>query len=80
MTLIRIICTWVGVTIENRGEYHSSFQALELVAGGAVQWQKVVDERMEPLLTLEQARRIIRDVIVGLEYCKFAFCRLISPH
>jgi len=39
---------------------------MEYCAGGPIQW---ATESKEPILCLEQIRRIMRDVIVGLEYC-----------
>ncbi|KAJ7587200.1 other/CAMKK/ELM protein kinase [Mycena floridula] len=41
---------------------------LEYLRGGAVQWQ---DQNKQPVLTVEQARRIFRDVVVGLEYLHY---------
>jgi hypothetical protein len=38
---------------------------MEYVAGGPIQWQT---EWKEPLLTLPQTRRIMRDALLGLEY------------
>lgn len=38
---------------------------LEYLAGGEVQWKR--DE--EPILSIRQTQRIMRDVILGLEYC-----------
>lgn len=42
-----------------------STSVMEHLSGGQVQW---ADENDKPLLFLDQTRRIIRDVIVGLEY------------
>jgi hypothetical protein len=38
---------------------------MEYCSGGPVQW---ATENGEPTLRLEQTRRIMRDVVVGLEY------------
>lgn len=39
---------------------------MEYLPGGQVQW---ADAQHKPLLSLQEIRRIIRDVILGLEYC-----------
>ncbi|KAJ3570267.1 hypothetical protein NP233_g4516 [Leucocoprinus birnbaumii] len=41
------------------------FMVMEYCPGGPVQW---ATEAREPILRLEQIRRIMRDVVVGLEY------------
>ncbi|KXN85362.1 hypothetical protein AN958_11462 [Leucoagaricus sp. SymC.cos] len=41
------------------------FMIMEYCSGGPVQW---ATESREPILRLEQIRRIMRDVVVGLEY------------
>ena len=38
---------------------------MEYIAGGIVEWS---DTDHSPLLTLAQTRRVMRDVILGLEY------------
>jgi [calcium/calmodulin-dependent protein kinase] kinase len=40
---------------------------LEFMAGGQVVWQ---DENRRPTMTVDEARRTFRDVLLGLEYCK----------
>lgn len=39
---------------------------MEYLAGGEIKWRTPADE---PVLRVDQTRRIIRDVILGLEYC-----------
>lgn len=39
---------------------------LEFMAGGQVVWQ---DDNKQPTLTIDEARRTFRDVVLGLEYC-----------
>ncbi|KAF9451944.1 hypothetical protein P691DRAFT_756827 [Macrolepiota fuliginosa MF-IS2] len=41
------------------------YMVMEYCSGGPVQW---ANDSKEPILRLEQTRRIMRDVIVGLEY------------
>jgi hypothetical protein len=43
----------------------SFFTAMEYLAGGPIQWS---NEQHRPVLSTQQTRRIIRDVILGLEY------------
>lgn len=38
---------------------------MEYLAGGEVKWR---DDRNQPILSVEQTRRIIRDAVLGLEY------------
>jgi serine/threonine protein kinase len=40
---------------------------MEYMGGGEVKWR---DGRDKPILTVDQTRRIIRDVVLGLEYRK----------
>ena len=42
---------------------------MEYLAGGSIQWQS---EWKEPLLSLPQTRRIMKDAILGLEYRKLS--------
>lgn len=42
---------------------------MEYLGGGEVKWR---NEHEEPILTLAQTRRIIRDAVLGLEYRTFA--------
>ncbi|KAM0788369.1 hypothetical protein ACM66B_001509 [Microbotryomycetes sp. NB124-2] len=44
------------------------FMVLEFMAGGQVVWQ---DDYKRPTLTVEQARRTFRDVVLGLEYLHY---------
>ncbi|KAF9465010.1 kinase-like domain-containing protein [Collybia nuda] len=41
------------------------FLAMEFLAGGPIQWSNT---QHQPVLSIQQTRRIIRDVILGLEY------------
>lgn len=41
---------------------------MEYLGGGEVKWRNEADQ---PILTLEQSRRIFRDAILGLEYRMF---------
>lgn len=41
---------------------------LEFMAGGQVVWQ---DDNRQPTMTVDEARRTFRDVVLGLEYCAF---------
>lgn len=43
---------------------------MEYLAGGPIQWS---DTYHQPILSIQQTRRIIRDVILGLEYRKPPF-------
>lgn len=38
---------------------------MEYLAGGEVKWR---NDNEEPILTVEQTRRIIRDAVLGLQY------------
>jgi len=40
---------------------------MEYLGGGEIKWRTDHDE---PTLTLAQTRRIMRDAILGLEYCE----------
>ncbi|KIY53965.1 kinase-like protein [Fistulina hepatica ATCC 64428] len=44
------------------------YLAMELVSGGPIPWRTASDE---PVLTIDQTRRIIRDVILGLDYLHY---------
>lgn len=39
---------------------------MEYLGGGEIRWR---DEHQQPILQVDQCRRICRDVILGLEYC-----------
>lgn len=39
---------------------------MEYLGGGEIKWR---DEHHQPILKVDQCRRICRDVILGLEYC-----------
>ncbi|KAI0034763.1 kinase-like domain-containing protein, partial [Vararia minispora EC-137] len=45
--------------------YKKVYMIMEYLAGGEVKWR---DENKNPILTVDQIRRICRDVILGLEY------------
>jgi hypothetical protein len=42
---------------------------MEYLGGGEIKWRNDHDL---PTLTLKQTRRIIRDAVLGLEYCKWS--------
>ncbi|GJN87354.1 hypothetical protein Rhopal_000303-T1 [Rhodotorula paludigena] len=44
------------------------FMVLEFMAGGQVVWQ---DDNKQPTMTVDEARRTFRDVVLGLEYLHF---------
>ncbi|KAI5481604.1 hypothetical protein MNV49_002830 [Pseudohyphozyma bogoriensis] len=44
------------------------FMVLEFMAGGQVVWQ---DEHKQPTMSVEEARRTFRDVVLGLEYLHY---------
>ncbi|PWN37642.1 kinase-like protein, partial [Meira miltonrushii] len=44
------------------------FMVLEYMEGGEVQWK---DERGFPTLTVDEARRTLRDIVLGLEYLHY---------
>lgn len=44
------------------------FVVLEYMEGGDVRWK---DSEDRPVLLLDEARSIFRDVVLGLEYCKY---------
>jgi serine/threonine protein kinase len=44
---------------------HGSAIVLEYMEGGEVKWKDTVDK---PILPLQDARSIFRDVVLGLEY------------
>lgn len=43
----------------------SIYMIMEFLEGGEISWKNLVDE---PILSVDQSRRIIRDAILGLEY------------
>ncbi|KAF8895971.1 kinase-like domain-containing protein [Infundibulicybe gibba] len=44
---------------------HKIYMIMEYLGGGEVKWR---NEQHQPILTVEQTRRIMRDAILGLEY------------
>ena len=44
----------------------TTLAVLEFMAGGQVVWQ---DDNKQPTMTVDEARRTFRDVVLGLEYC-----------
>lgn len=44
---------------------------MEYLGGGEIKWRT---NDGEPVLRVDQTRRICRDVILGLEYCAFYLC------
>lgn len=49
---------------------------MEFMGGGEIKWQD--SSRQIPVLTVDQVRRICRDVVLGLEYCMllpFLICK-----
>ena len=49
---------------------------MEFLAGGEIRW---TDLQQRPTLSLQETRRIVRDVILGLEYCRQCLvCRVTS--
>ncbi|KAL0956499.1 hypothetical protein HGRIS_002643 [Hohenbuehelia grisea] len=49
--------------------YKKSLLVMEFLDGGSVQWRDPAEEK--PLLLVEQTRRIMRDVVLGLEFLHF---------
>lgn len=49
------------------------FTVLEYMPGGEVKWTTPNSKR--PTQTVESTRRIFRDVVLGLDYCSYIFCR-----
>ncbi|KDQ52643.1 hypothetical protein JAAARDRAFT_138321 [Jaapia argillacea MUCL 33604] len=49
-------------------QYGRIFMVMEYLGGGEVKWRNMDNE---PILTVDQTRRIIRDVILGLEYLHY---------
>jgi hypothetical protein len=47
---------------------------MEYLSGGPVEWTNANDQ---PILLLKQTRRILRDVLLGLDYCGF-LCHLLD--
>ena len=45
------------------------YVVMEYCGGGEIKWRT---KNNEPILRVGQTRRIVRDVIVGLEYCKLS--------
>ncbi|KLO17113.1 hypothetical protein SCHPADRAFT_181401 [Schizopora paradoxa] len=45
---------------------HKIFMVMEFMGGGEIKWQE--PKRKVPVLTVDQTRRICRDVVLGLEY------------
>ena len=43
---------------------------MEYLSGGPVEWTNANDQ---PILLLKQTRRILRDVLLGLDYCGYLF-------
>lgn len=43
------------------------FIALEYMEGGEIEWR---DENEMPVLSIDEARSVFRDVVSGLDYCK----------
>lgn len=41
--------------------------ALEYMEGGEIEWR---DENEMPVLSIDEARSVFRDVVSGLDYCK----------
>ncbi|TFY79535.1 hypothetical protein EWM64_g4477, partial [Hericium alpestre] len=58
--------------------YKKIYMIMEYLGGGEIKWR---DSESNPILTLSQTRRILRDVIVGLEYlhCQGVIHRDIKP-
>jgi len=48
---------------------------MEYLGGGEIKWR---DEDSNPVLRVEQTRRICRDVILGLEYCRCHACHILT--
>ncbi len=46
---------------------------LEYLKGGEIQWQHEDGEKLGPTLSLSESRRIFRDLVNGVVYCKFFF-------
>lgn len=67
MILSRTKYSWVrNLAPIIRLELTYLFTVMEYCSGGPVQW---ANESRQPLLHLEQTRRIMRDVLLGLEHC-----------
>ncbi len=49
---------------------------MEYLGGGEIKWRT---EGAEPTLRVSQTRRICRDVILGLEYCKYYYFPSVIP-
>ncbi|SCV74107.1 BQ2448_6539 [Microbotryum intermedium] len=45
------------------------FMVLEFMSGGQIAWQ---DDNKQPTMSVDEARRTFRDVVLGLEYCEYA--------
>ena len=48
---------------------------MEYLAGGPVAWS---NDDHKPILMLQQTRRIMRDIVLGLEYCSWLLFSLAS--
>lgn len=56
------------------GIFYDLTAVLEFMAGGQIVWQ---DESKNPTMTVDEARRTFRDVVLGLEY-RTLLCHLTS--
>lgn len=46
------------------------YLALEYMEGGEIKWRED-DESNQPVLSIDEARYIFRDVVSGLDYCEY---------
>lgn len=49
---------------------------MEYLGGGEIKWR---NEQHQPILQVDQCRRICRDIILGLEYCAWVSSFRVHP-
>jgi serine/threonine protein kinase len=47
------------------------YLVLEYLAGGDIKWRNTTTNPPKPVLTQDEARRVFRDTVCGLQYCKY---------
>jgi serine/threonine protein kinase len=61
--------------VMDNSESRKIYMALEYSEYGEIEWR---DENEQPVMTVDEARKIFRDVVNGLDYCNYnQFYKLI---